>query len=111
LRQPRPDGDERLKGIRVATLADALYAPSRPDAGLALLGAIEQAARRIGADAVLATSSAPAFQQLLRRQWYLPLSGNVHFLFRDVAGEAPAFGHSLAEWWISRGDGQADDVF
>jgi hypothetical protein len=111
LRRPRSEGDERLKGIRVATLADVLFRPDRPNDGLALLGAVERAARDFGADAILAMASAPALGSLLGRQWYLPLSGNVHFLFRDVAGEGPAFGQSLAEWWLARGDGQADEVF
>ena len=30
LRRPRADGDERLRGIRVATLADILYRPDQP---------------------------------------------------------------------------------
>lgn len=111
LRQPRADGDERLKGIRIATLADLLYQPHQPAVGLALLGGVERAARGLGADAILASASAPAFQRLLRRQLFLPLSGNVHFLFRDVAGESPRFGPALPDWWLSRGDGQADETF
>ena len=66
--------------------------------------------RDLGADAILATTSTPSFEPLLRSQWYLPLSGNVHFLFRDVAETGPAFGQALSDWWICRGDGQADDA-
>ena len=109
VRRPRADGDERLKGIRVATLADVLYRPDRPAVGLALLGAVERSVRDLGADAILATTSAPALQQLLRRQWYLPLSGNVHLLFRDASAEPAEVGPVLTDWWISRGDGQADE--
>ena len=109
LRRPRADGDERLKGIGLATLADVLYPLDQPAIGLALLGAVERSAQLLGADAILATTSAPAFSAVLRRQWYMPLSGNVHFLVRDVAGQATTFGQALSDWWTSRGDGQADD--
>jgi hypothetical protein len=111
LRRPRPDGDERLRGIRIATLADVLYHPDQPAAALSLLGQVERLAREVDADAVLASTSAPAFAGVLKRQWYLPLSGNVHLLLRDVTPEAAGFGRALSEWWISRGDGQADDAF
>jgi predicted N-acetyltransferase YhbS len=111
LRQPRADGDPRLRGVRVATLVDMIYDPAQSAEGLALLGAIESAARTLEADAILATCSAPELVGLLRRQCYLPFSGNVHFLFRDVADEGSGFGHTLAEWWLTRGDGNSDEVF
>lgn len=111
MRRPRLDGDERLKGIRVATLADLLYPPDSPASGLALLGAAEAAARGFGADAILATTSAPALAALFRRQCYVPLAGNVHLLLRDVAGEGQGFGQRMMDWWLTRGDGQADEVF
>jgi len=111
VRQPRPDGDPRLRGIQLATLVDLVYDSAEPATGLALLGAAERLARRIGADAVLATCSAPAVAGVLRRQCYLPIGGNVHFLFRDVAGDTTRLGPRLADWWLTRGDGQADEVF
>ena len=111
LRRPRAEGDPRLRGIRVAALADLLYAPENPAAGLALLGAVERTARSLGADLVLASTPVPPLQRLLRRQWYLPAPGNIHFLFRDVADEETRFGQTLADWWLTRGDGAADEVF
>jgi GNAT superfamily N-acetyltransferase len=111
LRRPRSDGDERLRGIRLATLADVVYRPDRPTTGLALLGAAERTARMLGADAILASSSAPALSSLLRRQFYLPISGNVHFLLRDVTGEGAVLSQALSDWWLTRGDGLADEVF
>lgn len=111
MRRPRAEGDERLRGIRLATLADLVYPTGRPVIGLALLGAAERTARRFGADALLATSAAPALISLLRRQFYLPISGNVHLLLRDVTGEGAALGQRLSEWWLTRGDGLADEVF
>lgn len=111
LRQPRAEGDPRLHGVRVATLVDMIYDPALPAAGLALLGAVESAARALEADAILATCSAPGLGSLLRRQCYLPISGNVHFLFRDVAGQDTALGTKLTDWWLMRGDGNSDEVF
>jgi predicted N-acetyltransferase YhbS len=111
LRRPRSDGDARLRGIRVAALADILYAPGDAAAGLALLGAVERTARSLGADAILATTPSPALGSLLRRQWYFPMTGNVHFLLRDVQGDPTALGPSLVDWWLTRGDGSADEIF
>lgn len=111
LRRPRAEGDSRLRGIRVATLAEIIYDPRIPAVALALLGAAEAAARDAGADAILASTSSPVLGAVLSRQWYLPRAGNVHFLFRDVTTDATALGKSLQDWWISRGDGQADETF
>jgi hypothetical protein len=36
--------------------------------------------------------------------------GNVHFLVREPAGDG-ATGPGLADWWITRGDSEADEVF
>jgi GNAT superfamily N-acetyltransferase len=111
LRRPRESGDERLRGIRVATLTDLLYRPERPDDGLALLGQVERAARSLGAHAILASTSSGDLTALLRRQLYFSLTGNVHLLFRDTSDDSPAFGQTVAEWFIMRGDGQADETF
>lgn len=111
LRRPREEGDPRLRGIRVATLVDILYPQDSPAAGLALLGAANRAARELHADAILATASCPALGRLLGRQCYLRMNGNVHFLFRDASDGAAAFGPNLTDWWITRGDGNSDEVF
>lgn len=110
VRQPRADGDPRLKGVRVATLADFLFTPTDSAAALAVLGAAEGQARKLGADAMLASSSVAGVRAILRRQLYLPLGGNVHLLLRDT--KAPArFGAGLEQWFLTRGDGLADEVF
>lgn len=111
LRRPRDSGDERLRGIRIATLAEVIYHPGTPTIALALLGAAEAAARDADADAVLASTSSPLLGAVLRRQYFLPRAGNVHFLFRDATSDATELGRSLTDWWISRGDGQADETF
>jgi hypothetical protein len=111
LRRPSEDGDPRLRGVRVATLADLLFRPSDPAAGLAVLGAAERLAREQGADAILCSAPHATLGRLLRRQGYLPLPGNVHFFVRDVTGEPPALAARLEEWWLTRGDGESDEAF
>ncbi len=109
VRRPKAAGDPRLGSVRVAALSDAVYPPERSRVGLALLGAIERAARALGADALLATTGHRAFGSLLRRQGYARMAGNVHFLVRDMAvGHWPT---ELAMWWLSRGDGESDETF
>jgi hypothetical protein len=111
LRRPRTDGDPRLRGIRVATLVDLLFPSADRATGLALLGAAERAGRRMGAEAILATSSARVLVPLLRRQCYVALPGNVHLLYRDASEEDAHLSNSLHDWWLTRGDGNSDEVF
>ena len=111
VRQPRESGDGRLQGIRVATLSDLLFRADDTGAGLTLLGAVERAARDLGADALLASSTVAGVTRLLRRQVYFPLAGNVHLLVRDVTAESRLTGSALAQWWVRRGDGWSDEVF
>jgi hypothetical protein len=110
VRAPREAGDPRLRGIRVATLSDLLFDPADAMSGLALLGAVEQTARRLDADALLASSSAASAVGLFRRQWYLPFGGTIHLLFRATGQSAAAFGATVHDWWLQRGDGGSDDA-
>jgi GNAT superfamily N-acetyltransferase len=110
VRTPRDASDERLRGIRVATLSDLLFDPADANAGLALLGAVERTARQFEADALLASSSSMPAVRLLRRQWYVPLGGSIHLLFRSSGESAPQFGKTVADWWLQRGDGGSDDA-
>ena len=107
VRPPRDQGDERLRGIRVATLTDILFAPDRPDVGITTVGAAERIARRLGADALLCTASHRALSAVLQRRGFLRFAGNAHFMMRDTLKQRgwPA---SLSEWWITRGDAEAD---
>jgi hypothetical protein len=108
--RPRAVSDSRLGDVQVATISDIVYAPARGAVGLALLAGAERAARAEGADAILCSASHRALVRLLRRQTYLPLSGNVHFFHRD-ATPAARWPRDLASWWLTRGDGGADEVF
>ena len=109
IRRPNPEGDPRLRGIQVATIADALYPLDQPRIGLALLAAAERAAREVGADAILSSASAKAFRALTRRRAYLRAPGNVHFFTKDPA-ETCSMPDELSAWWLTRGDGESDGV-
>jgi hypothetical protein len=74
------------------------------------MSAVEREARRLGADAVLASTGHPAVVTVLRRQAYARIGGNLHFFVRDTAGEAP-WPLAMKSWWLSRGDGQSDETF
>ncbi len=110
VRQPRTEGDPRLKGIRVATLSEATFPTDRTDVGLALVAAAEETARQLEVDALLCTASHRSLPPLLRRRGFVRLPGNVHFLVHRPAGECNLPG-VLADWWLMRGDSEADEVF
>jgi len=110
IRAPRANGDPRLRGIRVATLSDLVYDPVRVDVGLALLAGAERAARRLDADALMASAAHRTHGPLLRRRGFLRFGGNLHLLVRDAAG-AVSEPTTLGDWWVLRGDMNADMVF
>lgn len=104
------NSDHRLRGIKVATLADILFRADEPTAGVAALRGAESIARRMGADAIVCSAAHPAITSALRRQAYLRLPGNVHLMLRDPTG---AMGPPLPvdAWWLTRGDASSDEVF
>ncbi len=110
LLQPREHSDPRLRGARVATISDIVFPANRDAVGLALLAGAERAARARHADAILCSATHRALARLLRRQSYLPLPGNVHFYHRDATG-VTRWPLDLGSWWLTRGDGGADEVF
>lgn len=106
IKRPREEADPRLRGIRVATLSDVVYDPADQPAGLAALIGAEQAAKTMGAHALLAGATSPAFLGLLRKRGYVSIPGNVHCLVRGPGEQAGM--PSLHQWWITRGDGESD---
>ena len=106
----RPPGgaDERLRGIRIATLADLWWLADRPGAGLAVLAGAERAAREMGAHALLCSTSHRAADSLLRRRAFVRIPGNVHVVLRNPSRVSLPM--SLGEWWLTRGDGAGDEV-
>jgi len=108
VREPREQSDPRLRGLRIATFSDLLFPPDRADVGLAAMVAAERIARDHDADALLCTASHHTLRPMLRRRAFLPVGGNVHFMIRDPAPQPP---RPLPEWWLTRGDSSADEVF
>jgi GNAT superfamily N-acetyltransferase len=110
VRRPNPVGDERLKGIKVATLSDLLCRPDDAAAAMGALRGADMVAARLEADALLCTTSMPQLATALGRAAYIRLGGNLHLLVRDA--QAPtALPTTLAGWHVMRGDAHADEVF
>jgi GNAT superfamily N-acetyltransferase len=110
VRRPRAEGDERLRGLNVASLSDLLYRANDASSGLAALYGAEQLARRMDADVLLCTASHPSITGQLRRCSYIRVPGNVHFLIRDPLATA-GLPTTVADWWVLRGDAHSDEVF
>jgi len=109
LKIPRENGDERLAGIRVATVSDLLFDVRDTRVGFAVLAAVEREASTLRSDAIVAATSAESVVRLFRRQCYFMLGGSVHLLFRATEQSA-IFSYQVREWWLQRGDGGADDA-
>jgi hypothetical protein len=110
VRRPKGESDPRLRGIRMATVSDVLFANDEPDAGLAAFAGAEFVAHRMGADAILCSTTHPALVALLGRRAYVRLPGNVHLMLRDPKNTAN-LSTDVTAWWIMRGDAGSDDVF
>ena len=110
IRPPRAEGDPRLNGVRIATVSELVFPPDRPAVARALLAGAETVARSLDADALLCGATHPAASRALRRRAFLPFPGRVHVLLREPPGEPP-LPRALAEWWLTRGDSHADEVF
>lgn len=110
VRRPREQGDARLRGIRIATIADILFPTQRAGVGAALLHRARRLAHAWNADALLCSGTHPILLRLLRMNGFLKGPANVSFLLRDKtpAGKLP---DPLEEWWLTRGDSDADGVF
>lgn len=108
VRKPKKVRDERLKGIRLATLSDILYPADRKDIGRALLMGAEKQAKNTQADVLLCSASYSSLQGILLKQGYISVPGNIHFLLRTPDMDMP---NGINNWWITRGDGNSDEVF
>ncbi len=110
LKGPSESTDHRIPGLRLAAVSDVLFRPEDSKMGLALLGSAERFARERGADAVIASTTSEPLGSLMTRGGYLAIPGTVHFLFRCTNDNAH-FGPGLTDWWLTRGDGGADEGF
>jgi hypothetical protein len=110
LRRPSANGDPRLNGIRLAVISDIVCDLSRPE----LLHAVLQGCDRLGAhfeaDAILCSTSSTALRTVMSRAGYLPAPGNLYFLWREAGGDG-RLSNQLSDWWLARGDMNADEVF
>ncbi len=93
----------------MATICELVFPPRRRDIGLAALAAAETAARGLRADALLCSASHPGLHSLLKRRAFLRLPGNVHVMVRELG--TTALPVQLQDWWVTRGDSNADEVF
>ncbi|MGH7658059.1 MAG: GNAT family N-acetyltransferase [Gemmatimonadales bacterium] len=109
IREPRKAGDPRLAGIRLAVLSEFVFDPAAPGSGDALLRAVDRTARNLEADAILCSATHSKALPVLHRRGYLKIPGNIHLLQRDPGGEC-ALPETLGDWWVTRGDGDADEA-
>jgi ribosomal protein S18 acetylase RimI-like enzyme len=110
IRRPEAKGDPRLRGLRVAVLSDLLFPVDDAATGNVLVAGAERVARELHADALLVSPSHPAVEAVLRRRMYVGLPGNMYFLTRDSTGTF-MLPETLPDWWVMRGDMEADEVF
>lgn len=99
--------DSRLRGVRLASLAELIVLPDRPRTAGWLLAAVEDRCRQMGADAILCSASHPYARHVLRRYGYLDAGGTVNFLLRG--GAEAGLSTNGDDWWLTRADGAADE--
>lgn len=110
VKRPRGQGDPRLNGVTVATVSEWIFPLDSPKAGLAALAGAEMAARSYGADLLLCSNSHSVAFPLLKRRGYWKVPANVHLLVRTDRQQC-SWPRGIADWWITRGDSNADEVF
>jgi len=110
VKRPNEQGDERLGGLRIATVSDVLYQPTDQRVAMAILRGAERAATALDADALLASASPVAMDAHVRRLGYLSVPANLHVLVKlpGLQGEKP---NGFGDWWITRGDSEGDGTF
>lgn len=110
VKRPNERGDDRLGGLRISTLSDALYRPTEPRVAMAVVRGAERAARAFDADALLASASPAVIDAQVRRLGYVSVPANLHVLAKLPGSQdrkPSGFGH----WWITRGDSEGDGTF
>ena len=110
VKRPNEHGDERLGGLRISTLSDALYRPADQRVAMAIVRGAERAAKAFDADALLASASPAVMDAQVRRLGYVTVPANLHVLVKlpGLQGEKP---NGFGQWWITRGDSEGDGSF
>lgn len=107
VRRPSTSWEDRLAGVKLATLSDIVFRTDNVEAGLAALAAAGRVARRLGADALLGSASHPVLESALKESGFVGLGGTLYFHLRVPEGKY-SFSPNIRDWWLTRGDGSSD---
>jgi hypothetical protein len=102
--------DPRMGNMKVATIVDCLFEPTVPAAFQGLLGSVLRTCAREGVHAVLCTASYIPVRQLLRRNGFFAIPGNLNFAYHNRTN-VPLQAIPLESWHLMRGDSDADQNF
>ena len=110
LKRPRPEGDERIGGLRLVPIVDLVYEPSDRAVLRRLVSAAAGHVRegRLG-HALLASTPHAGTRATFRHSGFIEVTGNLHLVVSPAA--LPAQQPRFDEWWHARGDGDADQSF
>lgn len=109
IRRPGPQGDLRLSGVRVASVADIFFPVDEDSVGRKALHAAERLGRSNGGDALLCSGSHPALDRRTAARGYLTVPGTVLIMARD--GRDHSFATGAENIWVTRGDARSDETF
>ena len=110
VKRPNEQGDERLGGLRISTISDALYRPADRRVAMAVVRGAERAAKAFDADALLASASPAVMDAHVRRLGYVTVPANLHVLVK-LPGSPDQKPNGFGDWWITRGDSEGDGSF
>ena len=92
--------------LRMGTILDCLFDPNNPQALQALLSASIQRLAREEVDLIFCTASHRTVQELLVRNAFLKMPGNLNFAYYDRIHAIDKH-VSLSAWHLMRGDSDA----
>ena len=96
--------------LRMGTILDCLFDPNNPQALQALLSASIQRLAREEVDLIFCTASHRTVQELLVRNAFLKMPGNLNFAYYDrIRAIDKQVSHSA--WHLMRGDSDAASNF
>jgi len=110
LRAPRKQNDDRVRGLSLGALSDLIVRQNDSRAAIAATRGAAGLTRRLGGDALLASTPSRWISRLLVGQAWIPMPGNLRFLVRET-DPARSWPTSLDQWWLMRGDGESDGAF
>jgi ribosomal protein S18 acetylase RimI-like enzyme len=107
LRVPREQNDDRVRGLSLGALSDLVVRQGDFRATIAATRGVAALGRRLGGDALLASTPSRWIGRLLGSQTWLPMPGNLRFLLRETDPAHP-WPRNLEQWLLMRGDGESD---